>query len=179
MKRVLVIGSCGAGKSSFSQRLHKITALPVIHLDRYYWKPGWVEPPKEEWKRIVADLIDRDEWIIDGNYGGTMEMRINRADTVFWLDMSRHLCVSRIVKRTLLYKEGSRPDMADGCDERFKWDFMRYVWNFRRDKNPIIEKRLAEFQGPITVRKLESAKSVREIFNRMQAEPINSVAPLR
>ena len=96
MRRVLVIGSCGAGKSTFSRRLHKLTGLPLLHLDRHYWKPGWVESEVDEWKAKVEELIAGDEWIIDGNYGGTMEMRMRRADTVIWLDLPRYLCTYRV-----------------------------------------------------------------------------------
>src|SRR5687768_16103132 len=68
MKRVLVIGSPGAGKSVFSRRLGEITGLPVIHLDQHYWRPGWIEPSKDVWSRQVTELLQRDSWIIDGNY---------------------------------------------------------------------------------------------------------------
>ncbi len=139
MKRVLVIGCCGAGKSTFSRKLREITGLPLYPLDRYYWKPNWVEPDKSEWERVVTRLIARDEWIIDGNYSGTLEMRINRSDTVIWLDFPRLLCLLRALKRIAFSGRNERPDMADGCEERFELEFLQYVWNFRRDKGPKLE----------------------------------------
>ncbi|NNE67489.1 MAG: DNA topology modulation protein [Pyrinomonadaceae bacterium] len=141
MKRVLVVGSCGAGKSTFSRKLQEKTDLPLIHLDRYYWKPDWVESSVEEWTAKVSELISGDKWIIDGNYGGTMDLRMKRADTVIWLDLPRYLCIYRVLKRTLSANSSARPDMAEGCEERFELDFLKYVWNFRRDKNPKIERR--------------------------------------
>lgn len=164
MKRVLVIGSCGAGKSTFARQLHEMTGLPLIPLDRHYWKPGWVESEKDVWHETVRELIGRDEWIIDGNYGGTMEMRLKRADTVIWLDLPRHICLYRVLKRTYSYSGRRRPDMAEGCAERIELPFLKYVWNFRRDKNPLLEKRLAEVAGKITKVRLTSTRAVSDFF---------------
>ena len=65
MRKVLVIGSGGAGKSTLAVRLGKVLDLPVVHLDRLHWKPGWVEPDKTEWRETVSDLIAKDEWVIE------------------------------------------------------------------------------------------------------------------
>ncbi len=105
--------------------------------------PGWVEPAALDWEKTVVELVSGDEWIIDGNYGSSMPLRLERADTVIWLDLPRFLCMYRVVKRVLFFKKDGRPDMALGCDERFDWEFMKYVWNFRRDKNPDIRTRIA------------------------------------
>ncbi|MEZ5345664.1 MAG: DNA topology modulation protein [Pyrinomonadaceae bacterium] len=145
MKKVLVIGSCGAGKSTFARRLHEITGLDLIHLDTFYHKPNWGQPTDEEWFETVKELVSRDNWIIDGNYGGTMEFRMGFCDTIIWLDLPRVLCTWRILKRVVMYRNKTRPDMAEGCRERFDWEFTKYVWNFKRDKNPDIEKRLKMF----------------------------------
>jgi hypothetical protein len=74
MKRIMVIGCCGSGKSTLSLKIQRITGLPLFHLDQYYWQPNWSEPSKEKWEKIVADLANKEEWIIDGNYGGTMDL---------------------------------------------------------------------------------------------------------
>jgi adenylate kinase family enzyme len=163
MKRVLIIGSCGAGKSTFAKRLHHRTGLKLIHLDRFYHQPNWGKPLDEEWYGIVKEFIKEDEWIMDGNYGGTMELRMKRADTVIWLDLPRILCTYRILKRTLQYRNKSRPDMAAGCRERFDREFTKYVWNFRRDKNPLLEERLKKFNGLKTFR-LGSKREIEDFF---------------
>lgn len=67
MQRVLVIGSPGSGKSTLATELAERTGLPLIHLDQEYWRAGWVEPPKAEWRQRVADLISRERWVMDGN----------------------------------------------------------------------------------------------------------------
>lgn len=175
MKRVLVIGSCGSGKSTLSRRLHERTGLPLVHLDRHYWKPGWVEPAKDEWRSKVSELISEDSWILDGNYGGTMEMRLKRADTVIWLDLSRYLCVLRVLKRTFVPGYRSRIDLAEGCSERFEFDFLKYVWNFPRDKNPLLEKRIAELGGSVDLYRLKSRSEIESFFNSF--EIIESPSP--
>ncbi len=164
MKRVLVIGSCGAGKSTFARRLHEATGLKLIHLDKLYWKPNWVEPAKDAWQEKVREAIQKDEWIMDGNYGGTMEMRLEHCDTIFWLDFPRIICTWRVLKRIAFYKKNGRSDMAEGCDERFDWEFTKYVWNFPRDKSPAIGSRLKRF-GNLKTFRLKSNQEIERFFN--------------
>ena len=130
MKKVIVIGSGGAGKSTFSRRLGEKLGLPVIHLDTLFWHPNWSRTPEEDWVEIVRREIARDEWVMDGNFGGTREMRLKACDTVIFLDIPRWLCMYRILKRTILYHRKTRPDMAEGCEERFDLEFILWVWNY-------------------------------------------------
>jgi len=130
MQKVVVIGSGGSGKSAFSRRLGEVTGLPVVHLDQLFWRPNWTRTPDAEWKDIVRDQLDRDAWIMDGNFGGTRAMRIEACDTVILLDLPRWRCIYRVLKRTVLYHGKTRPDMADGCKERFDAEFMLWIWNY-------------------------------------------------
>jgi adenylate kinase family enzyme len=131
MKKVVVIGSGGSGKSTFSQRLGEVTGLPAIHLDRLYWKPNWVEPAKGDWEEIIKREIAKDEWILDGNFGGTRQLRMNAADTIIILDLPRVLCLYRIIKRWAANRGRTRPDMAVGCNEKIDLEFISWVWNYR------------------------------------------------
>ncbi|MFL6468491.1 MAG: DNA topology modulation protein [Pyrinomonadaceae bacterium] len=133
MKRVVVIGSGGSGKSTFSRQLGEITGLPVVHLDKLHWRPNWVSTPADEWEQVVRQEIEKPEWIIDGNFGGTREMRMQAADSIIMLDMPRWLCMYRILRRTVVYRNRTRPDMGEGCTERFDWEFILWVWNYRKD----------------------------------------------
>ena len=144
MRRVLVIGSGGAGKSTFAKRLGQRVGIDVKHLDRFYWRAGWQEPAKEEWLQTVTELSRGDSWIMDGNFGGTLELRLQHCDTIIFLDMPRLLCVWRIVKRRLLYRNRSRPDMAEGCSERLNWEFVQWIWNYSRRSRPKVVKLLEE-----------------------------------
>ena len=144
MKRVLVIGPGGSGKSTFARRLGERLNIEVKHLDRFFWRPGWQEPAKDEWLDTVKELTSEGAWIIDGNYGGTLETRIQRCDTIVFLDLPRLLCLWRIAKRRLLYRSRSRPDMAEGCHEKLDWEFVRWVWSYSRRSRPKVVKLLRE-----------------------------------
>ena len=142
MRKVLVIGSGGAGKSTLAVRLGKVLGLPVVHLDRLHWKPGWVEPDKTEWRETVIDLVAGDEWVMDGNYGGTLDLRIPVADTIVFMDFPPAICLWRVVKRRFVYRGGSRPDMAPGCTERLDLGFLGWVWSYRKNRRPRILKQI-------------------------------------
>lgn len=114
----------------------ELLSLPVIHLDREYWLPGWVEPDRDEWRARVAALASGERWIMDGNYGGTMEARLTRADTVIFMDYARWLCMYRVTKRAIVYRNRSRPDMTPGCDEKVDLKFYRWIWSYRRTRRP-------------------------------------------
>ena len=140
MKRIVVIGSGGSGKSTFSRDLGEKTGIPVVHLDRLFWLAGWEKRPRDEWLSMLSRELEMDRWIMDGNFGSTREMRIRHADTVIFLDLPRYVCMCRILKRTLMYRRGQRPDMADGCDERFDPEFILWVWNFpNRGRKDLID----------------------------------------
>jgi adenylate kinase family enzyme len=134
MKRVMVIGPGGAGKSTFARRLGERTGLPVIHLDEHHWRPGWEETPKQEWRAIVTDLAAGDEWIIDGNYGGTIDVRVGAADTAIFLDYAPLPCVARALRRSIL--NYGRAVQAPGCKERVDVKFLRWIAHYRRDSRP-------------------------------------------
>lgn len=147
MERVLVIGSPGAGKSTFAPALAHHLGLPLIHLDREHWLPGWVERDKAEWIERVGTLAARPRWVIDGNYGGTLAIRLARADTVIWLDYPAWLCLARVIRRVLQSHGRVRPDMGDGCPERFDPAFLLYVARFPRNGRRRILAKLPGFEG--------------------------------
>ncbi|MEL7122101.1 MAG: adenylate kinase, partial [Bacteroidota bacterium] len=136
MKRIMIIGCGGAGKSTLARQLHEKTGLPLIHLDKHYWLPNWVESDKKAWKQKVQQFAHEEDWIIDGNYGGTMDIRLERATTVIFLDRSRWLCLYRVMMRLLKNKGQTRMDMGAGCKERFNWEFMSYVFHYNETRRP-------------------------------------------
>ena len=149
MQRVLVIGSPGAGKSTFARALAAKTGLPLVHLDREYHLPGWVEPPEADWRARVDQMVAADRWIIDGNYGGSMNVRLARADTAILLDYPTWLCLWRAARRIATLHGTVRPDAPKGCPERWDWAFLAYIAAFRRVKTPALERRLAAFTGAV------------------------------
>lgn len=143
MQRVLVIGISGAGKSTFARRLALRTGLPLIHLDREFWNPGWKETPLPEWRARVAELAARDTWIMDGGYAATLDQRLPRADTVVWFDYPRARCLRRVAWRIATTYGRVRPDMGEGCPEQFDLEFVRFVWRYHAATRPRIEEALA------------------------------------
>lgn len=145
MNKVAVIGCGGAGKSTFSRKLAEILNISVHHLDALNWKPGWVPTPKDEWDNLMRNLVAKQEWIIDGNYGRTLDIRLENADTIIFFNMPTYLCIYRIIKRRLMYHGKSRPDMNEGCPEQLDWNFIKFVWNFNKNKKPEILKKLERY----------------------------------
>ena len=123
-RRVLVIGMAGSGKSTFSRALSARTGLPVIHLDVHYWKPGWVKPSEDEWRETQRSLLAGDAWIADGNDLETIELRLERADTVVLLDTPWWTCATRAFMRGLLKPVG---EMPEGCEDS-AWRRLRDEW---------------------------------------------------
>ena len=136
MRRILVIGSPGAGKSTLARRLAGRLDLPLIHLDREYFGPGWTMPARAEWRERVRALAARPEWVMDGNYGSTFDLRVPRAHAVVWLDLPRWRCLLGVLWRVARNYGRARPDIAPGCPEKFDMSFMRFIWDYPRDKRP-------------------------------------------
>lgn len=145
MNRIMVIGSGGAGKSTFSRTLGEHLGMPVHHLDKYFWQPGWVQMPREEWHNFQKKLVEQDTWIIDGTYFNSIDLRLNRADTVIYLDFPSCLAVYRVLKRRLLYGGKTRPDMNEACPEQIDFDFVKWVMRFRRRDRPVILEKLKDY----------------------------------
>lgn len=146
MQKVAIIGSCGAGKSTLAVNLGKELDLPVIHLDAYYWQSGWQETDAQAWRQIQQELIKGKSWIIDGNYGNTLDIRLAAADTIIWLDFNRYLCLGRVLQRYFKYLGKTRPDMGVNCPERLSREFIQYVWNFPQVHRPKIVAKLVKYR---------------------------------
>ena len=136
-RRVLVTGMAGSGKSTFSRSLAAKTGLPVIHLDLHFWKPGWVAPSEFEWREKQRGLLAGDAWIADGNYHETLDLRLERADTVVFLDTPWWVCAGRAFLRGLRKPVG---EMPEGCDDsswrrlRDEWRLATVIWRNRRSE---------------------------------------------
>ena len=132
MERVLIIGSNGAGKSTFSFRLAEKTGLPVVHIDQLYWRGPWDVTPEAEFDRRVQAETQDLRWIIEGNNLRSLPRRLARADTVFWFEFPPPLCVLNIFRREWAYRGRVRPDMPDQCVSRWDMKFLRMVWDFNQ-----------------------------------------------
>jgi adenylate kinase family enzyme len=158
VRRVLVIGCSGAGKSVLARRLAKATALPLIELDCLYWRPGWVETPMSEFRDAIARVTQAPDWIIDGNYSTTFDLRMPFADTIVWFDFARWICLYGVLTRMARDYGRTREGMTQGCPERFDATFLRYVWDFQARQRPRIVEALEKFAGHACLHRLESRK---------------------
>jgi adenylate kinase family enzyme len=136
MRRILIIGSGGAGKSTLSVRLGEALDIPVLHLDTLFWKPGWVMTPVDEERAKLAAVMRDVCWSMDGNYGSTRDPRSSGAVTSMCLDLPRVTCLRRVVKRRMQYHGKTRPDMGPGNPERIDVSFLKWIWNYPRDARP-------------------------------------------
>ncbi len=164
-RHVLVIGCCGAGKSTLAKRVAKRTGLPLVHLDCLYWKPNWEHVTSEELRVLVeVEMEKNSDWIIEGNYNNTLPWRLTRCDSVIWLDYSRFVCLLSVLRRWAA-KHTDRSDITRGCDERWDWPFFWFVWTFKRKHNAryacLMEE--AAMRG-VTVYRLKSRKAAEKLL---------------
>ena len=160
MQRLLIIGCPGAGKSTLCRQLAGLLRLEVVHLDSLFWRPGWVEASHTEWMQDVGLALQRESWIMDGNYLKTLPPRLAAADSVIFLHLPRRICLLRIVRRWLRYGGTTRPDMPAGCPEKLDWEFVKWVWDFPADQRPVILEHLRQVSPAKRVITLRSPNEV-------------------
>jgi adenylate kinase family enzyme len=144
MRRVMIIGQPGAGKSTLARELGAITRLPVFHIDHIHYDRGWAERPGSEKDRLVAEVHAREAWIFEGGRSSSWGERLARADTLIWLDLPLGVRLLRVLRRTARYWGRVRPDLPEGCRERLDPAFLRYIWTTRLSGR---EKMAALFEG--------------------------------
>ncbi|MBQ8594991.1 MAG: topology modulation protein [Oscillospiraceae bacterium] len=136
MKRVLVIGGNGSGKSTFSRKLGEKIGLPVVHLDKIFWRGNWEYIAREEFDLLLSAELNKEKWIIDGNFERTIEERIKFCDTVFYFDFSTAKCLFGVTERVLKNYGKTRPDMGGNCPEKFDLDFYKAILRFNKKNRP-------------------------------------------
>jgi len=168
--RVLVIGMAGAGKSTFSRTLSARTGLPVIQLDFHYWKPGWVKPSEDEWREKQRGLLAGPAWIADGNDLETLDLRLERAETVVLLNTPWWMCAGRAFVRGL-----RRPvdEMPEGCDDsatrrlRDEWRLIGVVWRHRRSETEQARAMISEHGRHVALRVIGSKRAAQEFLSTL------------
>ena len=170
MKRIVIIGSGGAGKSTLARQMGDILGVEVIHLDGLYWKPGWVNTPSDQWRTIVEGLLARESWVMDGNYSGTLDIRIPAADTIVYLDFATAVCVWRIFRRLIQYRHRQRPDMPPDCPEKVGWDFFLWVTCFRRQRRSKILRLIDEHSDGKRVVILRTPREAQQFLDELRAQ---------
>ncbi len=142
MKRVMVIGCPGAGKSTFSRKLAEKTGLPLYHLDMVWHKPDKTTVTREEFDKALGEILEQDEWIIDGNYGRTLEPRFKACDTVFLFDLPTEVCLKGAMSR-IGKKREDMPWMEDELDPEFR----QWIIDFPKNEMPHVLRLVERFSN--------------------------------
>ena len=156
MKKVIVIGCPGSGKSTFSKSLHKITDIPLFHLDMIFWNADKTSVEKPVFLDRLLKIIQNDKWIIDGNYSSTMELRMQACDTVIFLDYPLDVCLDGIKER----KGKPRSDMPWIESDEDDAEFIEFIKNYNSQSRPKVTELLKRY----------SHKDNYIFSNRIQAE---------
>jgi len=168
--RVLVVGMAGAGKSTFSRALSARAGLPVIHLDVHYWKPGWIKPSEREWRDTQRDLLTGPTWIADGNDPGSLDLRLERADTVVHLETRWWICAGRAFLRGLRKPMG---EMPAGCDDsamrrlRDEWRLVGTIWRHRYSEPEHARTTIAQHGRHVAVYRIGSKREARSFLSAL------------
>ena len=137
-KRILIIGSAGSGKTYLSTILSEKLNIEVTHLDKLYWLPNWEKQPITFCEDLTKELILPEEWIFDGNYIQTLDIRLEKADLVIFLKVNRFKCIASLFRRRRLRKRFKidSTDLAEGCYDKLDFSFLKWAFTFNNDYAP-------------------------------------------
>lgn len=167
MKRVMIIGAPGSGKSTLARRIGAATGLPVYHMDQIHWQSGWVQRPRPLRVEMAHAVENAPEWVFEGGFSTTYAHRLSRCDTLIFLDLPVWLRAWRVARRTLRHYGRNRPDLPEGCPERFSAEFWRWIWT-TRTKNRNRDLELLGTAGPdVTIHHLRSPRAVRRYLTTL------------
>ncbi|NUR78308.1 MAG: topology modulation protein [Thermoleophilia bacterium] len=167
MERIVIVGCSGAGKSRLATDLSRRTAIPAVHLDLLFWRPGWKRAPQDEVVRELEDAIARDRWIVEGDFLNAGDHRFAHADAVVFLDRSRRTCAWRVLKRAVLERRRSRVDLPAGCEEGVDQQLLKWIWQDPRTSRPRIVALLAELRDRVEVHHLRSDDDVNRFLRSL------------
>ncbi len=170
MKRIMIIGCAGTGKSSLSLLLGSTLDLPVYHLDKTFWKPNWERISAAEWIQYQTAIVQEESWIIDGNYSNTMEIRFKRANVVVYLDFPRALCLWRVIKRRFQYHNRARPDLNIECKEKIDLEFLQWIWNYPKRSKPKTKAFLKYYASDHVLIHVTKKKHLKNISQNIQSQ---------
>ena len=164
LQKIIVIGSPGSGKSTFSRRLRDITSLPLYHLDMIWHKPDRTTITKEEFDRRLSEILSTDKWIIDGNYQRTIEIRLEKCDAVFLMDFPLEICLAGAAARV-----GTKRDDLPWVEDELDEEFRQWIVDFPNEKLPQIYQMLDKYSGKNIII-FKSRQEANEYLQKLEKE---------
>lgn len=171
--KIVIFGCGGSGKSTLARELGAILQIPVTHLDRLYWRPGWQHVTEQEFDALLNERLEEENWIIDGNFNRTLPLRLECCDIAIYLDFSRFTCLRGVIGRVIRYYGRTRPDMGEDCPDKFDLEFLSWVWNFNRKHRSGYYQLLSELQGK-EVYILRKRKEIKGLIRKLENNSIPS-----
>jgi adenylate kinase family enzyme len=160
MRRIVVIGPLGAGKSTLALKLGSLLGISVHHLDWLYWGDTWTPTPPAEWQALLDRIVAGESWIIDGNFTSSLPQRLAAADTVIYLDVPPLTSTIRAIRRRILHRWRRAPGMPGGSRPMFDAQLFRWIWRFPSRDRPSL---LAQLGRPSISDKTVILRSSREV----------------
>ena len=145
MNRIMIVGAPGSGKSTLARKIGEATGLPVFHMDHIHWKSGWIERSRSDKINLAQEIEARESWIFEGGLSSTFDTRAERAELIIWLDFHILLRLWSVFARTVRSFGKTRPDLPDGCPEKFSLEFYHFIIRTNGRSRARIKKLLAEF----------------------------------
>lgn len=164
MKRVMIVGAPGSGKSTMARWVGAQTDLPVQHMDHIHWMSGWVERPHVDRVEMIRSVEESDRWVIEGGISKRYAARLARADILIWLDLPVTLRLWRVMLRSWRYRGRSCPDLPEGCPEKLDRDtltFLIWIWQNRNSSRQKIADIVHLHDGAAKIYHLRNPRSVR------------------
>lgn len=171
IQKIAIIGAPGTGKSTLASYLQKQTNLPIFHLDQYFWSPNWTHPEEETYKKIHDKIHNKNKWIIDGMNLKYLESRIIKADLIIFLDYSSTVYIRRIFKRLFQYYGTPSPYSAPGCNEKFNFKFLKFLWwviRFKKNYLPNIYQLIKQYQNDKEIIIIKTPSQLEKFLHRLK-----------
>ena len=163
MKKVLIIGISGTGKTTLAKKLSASLRIPAFYLDTYIWKDNWVEASQPELEEKIKKILPLDSWIMEGFISPCAELKLERASTVLYLDYSGWRALLGGLRRWWQYRGRVRPEMPAGCVEKLDWKYLKVI--FKKMERPEIETAIANFANKIV--RLKSPRETKKYLNEV------------
>jgi adenylate kinase family enzyme len=167
MQRIAIMGCGGSGKTAIGRQLADLLGTQITHLDAIYYDDQWNKMDAGKFAAAQEELVAAQTWVIDGNYAGTLPIRLKRADTVIFLDLPALTCLRGIAQRRWRYRGGQHDNT--GVYDRITWGFVKYVWCYRKDMAPRVRALIAEHAAHADVRIVTSRRAANRLLADLKA----------